>query len=312
MANEKIYRCPTCNKELTKEEYDKALQIDRAREKEINNRIKEAFDAGAKQYEQQINLLTKQNAKLQDTIEHLEKGDTAQRAGFENEMILQEGLKKEFPSDDVERHGHHGDVLQVVNYDSRSVGLIVFECKRKTTLDTKDIRQAYAALQYRKADYAILVTTATRTDKHKHAPFDSLLKEKDVLIIRPAGVLSLVSLLRDSLIFMYKSNLSPEQRLDANRKLSDYLAQGEGGLAIKTIVHHSSQLYDRLIDEIRRHKIDWNEQWKDICHINIAGNILSQNIGLILSGQKPIILNSQKPLALPRPKETLIEKEEEQ
>jgi len=301
--NEKVLRCPLCKKELTKGEYEKALQLDKAREKDVKTQVQNAFNNGAKQNENQVDLLTRQYAKALDTIEHLKRGDTAQKAGYEDENILIEGLQKEFPDDEIQKHGKKGDILQVVNCDGSSAGTIVYECKRMAALLKAHIKQTYTALQYRKANHAILVTTATRTDKHGDKAFDSLLYDEEygIYIVRPLGVMALVGLLRDAMIFIHKSNLSPAQRLDANRKLSDYLTQGEGNMAINTIIHHSSQLRNGLMDEMHRHDIDFNERWKSIYHIGVSGVFISQNIDLILSGQEPTILDSKTPPALPKP-----------
>lgn len=305
--SEKIYKCPLCKKSLTQEEYSVVLQLDKARavalKKEIVEAKKQSFDAGVKQNESQVNLLTKQYAKALDTIEHLKRGDTAQKAGYAEEDRLIEGLQKEFPDDEIQKHGKKGDVLQIVNYDGSSAGKIVYECKRMATLLKAHIKQTYTALQYRKANYAILVTVATRTDKHGDKAFDSLLYDEEygIYIVRPLGVMALVTLLRDAMIFMHKSNLSPAQRLDANRKLSDYLTRGEGSMAINTIIHQTTQLRNGLMDEMHRHDIDFNERWKSIYHIGVSVVVISQNIGLILSGQEPTILNLKTPPALPLP-----------
>ena len=168
---EKKYKCPTCKKELTKEEYQRILGVVKAQKRELEAQIKNAKDEakkdglteGFKQSKTQIDLLKNQLAKAQDTIKlNLEKQTTAQLEGFANEKRLAIQLREVFPNDEIKEEGKHGDILHAVRINGNHAGLIVYECKRKLDIKKEDIDQTYKAKQYRKADYAILVSTGQR------------------------------------------------------------------------------------------------------------------------------------------------------
>ena len=311
---EKKYKCPTCKKELTKEEYQEILGVVKAQKRELEAQIKRAKEEakesglteGFKQSETQIDLLKNQLAKAQDTIKlNIEKQTTAQLEGFANEKRLATQLREVFPGDEIKEEGKHGDILQVVCVDGNHAGLIVYECKRKPTINKADIRQAYTAKKYRKADYAILVTTGQR----KRPPFSGLALEEDVYITCPDVVFTLIHLLRTRLIEMLKANLPEAEREDANRKLAEYLTQGEGNLAMGFILREATTQKEQLIKEYQQTNSWWEERWKSIQTIGISGNILQQNTNAVMSGQEPTQLDLKRLLPLPylaleQPKET--------
>lgn len=311
----KKYRCPTCKKELTKEEYQTILKVSMAQKRELEaqvKRVKENAKAeGAKQKETQIKLLQDQLIKSQDTIKNLKGLTTAQLEGFAVEERLVEALETTFPNDIIKREGKKGDVLQTVCVDNNHAGLIVYECKRMATIYKAHIHQAYVAKKYRKADYAILVTTGHR----KRPPFGGLAFEQDVYIVCPDGVFPLIHLLRTRLIEMLKANLPEAEREDANRKLAEYLTKGEGKLAMGFILREATTQKEQLIKEYHQTNSWWEERWKSIQTIGISGSILEQNISAVMSGQEPTQLDLKRLLPLPylaleQPKEPEGEREE--
>lgn len=303
----KIYLCPTCKKELTKEEYDYALGIVKELKEAIGKAREEGKEAGTQQYKTQVELLEKQHlthvGRLEKTIETLKAGTTAQKVGFKDEYSLCDNLKTQFPDDDIQHKGKLGDILQVVCVEDAEIGKIVYECKNKPRIESADIRQTFLAKQYRKANHAILVTTGER----KRKPFDGLGYEHDIFIVTYALVIFLVNILRSHMVDMHHSSLPENQQADANRLLANYLTQGEGRLAINAISTQANLLAEGLQDEMIKTRKWWLERWNSIQTIGIAGNSILINIQLILTGQAPELLEYHQMKSLP---ESTLEKQE--
>jgi len=295
---EKKYKCPTCKKELTKEEYQNILGVVKAQKRDIEAQIKRAKEAGkaegAKQKETQVKLLQDQLHKSQDTIKGLKKGTTAQLEGFANEKILAAQLREVFPDDEIKEEGKCGDVLQTVYVNENPIGTIIYECKRKSTILKIDIHQAYLAKKSRKADYAILVTTGQR----QRPKFSGLASEQDVWVVCPNLAFTLIHLLRNTLIETAKANLPEAKREDANRKLAEYLTQGQGKLAISFILSQAKIQTEQLKKEVQQHRQGWEQQWQSIQTIGISGEVLQQNVSAVMSGQEPIQLDLKRLLPL--------------
>ncbi len=240
------YRCPTCNKILTKAEYEKALRIHGEREAHLAHREKELkrkerdqrarereFKRGAKKKlqqetarvrEQERLRAKRQQAGLKDTIQKLQerlrqraRGSTPQTEGLEFEDKLAARLEKEFPEDEILHKGKGGDVLHTVKFDKKPVGVIIYECKRTSSIQESHIVQTHKAKQTREADFAVLVTTG------KKRGFSGFAQFRGVSVVSPLAVIPLVSLLREHLIEMGRLKITKEKRAVLAQQLMRYI-----------------------------------------------------------------------------------------
>ncbi len=264
MTNEKFF-CPLCNHEVSESEYlkltgrwDKLRQlevkfrsklkseIDKARREERSSRSKEIVLLRGK--------LASLRGELKKTKDRLELGLTPQIEGLLYEKELARQLLKKFSQDSIISAGKGGDVIQEVRLDGKLVGRIVYECKKVLRLQSCYIEQARRAMVLRKADFAIVVTTA----KAKNT-FGFWL-EKDVLIVHPAGVLALAEWLRLSLIELAKARMPAGARELAAEAVLGFLASAEFRNPLQDAIRRSIRLEEELADERKAHERFWSRR----------------------------------------------------
>ncbi|MCL5744339.1 MAG: DUF2130 domain-containing protein, partial [Acidobacteria bacterium] len=224
----KSHRCPVCKKVLSREEYEQALGILGEREKhfheeanalqsrfqhdkeKLNQALQEAKTSAQKARQEGIEAERSRTARLlagkaeevrrlKERIEQLKRGATPQTQGLEFEVTLVSRLRREFPEDDIQHKGKHGDVLQLVMSNAKCAGRIIYECKRTPNVPAEHVKQCFQAKQDRNADYGVLVTTGRRRG------YNGLAQTDGIIVVAPAAVLQIVSLLRATLIEMARA-----------------------------------------------------------------------------------------------------------
>jgi len=178
------YRCPVCKKPLTKNEYETALGILEAREQHLHGETKKLSDklaaahrklknarheglrAGRDEERKRTRRLVagydRKMEAMRQRIKQIERGTTPQTEGLEFEDELAARLRREFPQDLIIPKGKGGDVLQLVRFEQKEIGRIIFECKRTSRISGQHIHQAALAKQSREADFSVVVTTGKR------------------------------------------------------------------------------------------------------------------------------------------------------
>lgn len=307
------YRCPVCGKPLTKREYEQALGILGERERhlkhekeELKKKLLEAKTKERKAKEEGIKVerartqrllvgKDKQIQVLKERIDQLKKGSTPQTEGLEFEDELCKRLKKEFPEDDIKHTGKGGDIVHIVMSEKITAGVIVYECKRTPKIMSQHISQARAAKQSREADFAILVTTGQRKG------FSGLSQINNVLLVSPLGVVSLASLLRDSLITMLRARIQKEKRALVAQQLLEYVTCPQFKNPIEEVVHITDELQGTIKEEFKSHMRNWQRRWVNYQTIHWDSSQVQANLRLILQGKepKPIGRPDVLPLQLP-------------
>lgn len=268
----KTYRCPVCGKSLTKQEYEKALKIQEAKEKHLQHlqaELKKAQTELAKKVEavrKAAQQKEKRRAerlmagwktkvrKLEERIRQLEKGSTPQTEGLEFEDKLTARLRKEFPEDQIQHKGKGGDVLHIVLFAKKEAGTIIYECKRTPRIPVQHVRQAYLAKQSRHADFAVLVTTGTKRG------FSGVVEANGVLIVSPLAAIPLASLLRAHLIEMLRGKVTKEKRAIIAQQLMKHITSPQFKNPIEKIVHLSTELQDMIKTEAKDHFRIWKKR----------------------------------------------------
>lgn len=122
-----------------------------------------------KQLENSLNVSAKKydtaTAEIKKLKEQIEKGITPQIEGLLEEGNLLAKLKELFPSDKFEHPGKGGDIIQMIMEQGKEIGKIVYECKKVKTFSNSHVEQAKQARNFRKADFAVLVTNAFPSKK---------------------------------------------------------------------------------------------------------------------------------------------------
>lgn len=256
------FRCPLCQSQLSKERWLEVTRLWEEQDRLIAEAEKRGTDKERRRTSYLQNLLRKRDEEQEKLREQnrelrqqLKRGTTPQMEGLLYEKELCRQLQNTFPSDKVTHHGKGGDVMQQVLLHGRKVGRFVFECKRvQQRLPKQYIEQARRALVERKADYAILVTNAGKANTF------GFWTEKDVLIVHPAGVVALVSWLRDQLVKLAQARMTRRQREQAAKAILEFVDSPEFRNPLRDVVRRSEQLGHDLLQEKKMHHRIWLER----------------------------------------------------
>ncbi len=221
-----------------------------------------------------------QRARIKELEEQIKKQTTPQIEGLLYEITLIKELKKHFRNDVFDHEGKKGDVVHhILDKHNVEIGKIVYECKRVKKYDKKFITQAFEAKQIRKADFAILVTTVMKPKTQ------GFFAEKGVLIVHPAGVISLVSILRDQIIKIAQMKLGQEARDKAIKHTLKYLQSSEFSNSIEAITEEAINSYKELAIEVRKHLDGWKRRYGYYTKIYTEAIKVKDATATALSGQ---------------------------
>ena len=300
------YRCPVCKKNLTKREFERAFKIHEAQkehvkalernleekerrfreqEKRIKQQAREAEHSRTRRIVEGKDLKIR---NLNETIKLLKRGQTPQEYGPEFERKLVKRLKGEFKCDDIQHKGKGGDVLHIVMEGGKVAGSIIYECKWTPRISGSHIRQAARAKMSRRADFAVLVTCGTKRG------FGGFTEMSGVLVVAPAGVVSLAGLCRMHVVKMFHSGVEKKQRAKVATQLLNFIKSPEFKNPIEEIVRTSEHLREGIMEEFRWHKSDWERRWNAYGRIHWDGFAIQENLRSVFHGGKP------KPMIQPR------------
>jgi hypothetical protein len=194
------------------------------------------------------------------------------------EKLLKE-LRRRFRHDRFKHEGKRGDVLHWPMTNNHVAGLIVYECKRVQRYLPAYVKQAGDAKEKRKADFAILVTSAMK--KRTHGFF----AEKGVLVVHPAGVVHLVSILRDQIVRIDRMKLSHLQRSKAVKLTLQYLEGPEFANSMEGIMQQALTLYEDMMREVKNHIAVWRKREAGYKKIYEDASTVKVTTRALLSGE---------------------------
>jgi Na+-translocating ferredoxin:NAD+ oxidoreductase RnfG subunit len=320
MARAQRYRCPVCNKALTKKEFERAFNIHegqkqhlealqqqlaevKRKSKQNENQIRKDARSEARQAEKDrtsriLEGKDKALAKVRKAYELLKRGKTPQEGGPEFEVKLVKRLRAEFKDDDVQptKGGRSGDVLHTVKEAGKIAGVIIYECKWEPRISGSHVRQAAQAKMSRRAHFAVLVTTGTKRG------FSGLTEVSGVLVVAPAGTVALAALLRNHLIGMLRAGIEKKRRAKVANQLLKFIKSPEFRNPIEEVVRTAEQLKDGVEDEYKWHVNDWKKRLSAYERIRWDGFAVQENLRRVFHGEAPKqLLPPKVTLALPAP-----------
>lgn len=220
-----------------------------------------------------VEEIRKREAKIQLLQEQLRKNKTPSELGFANEKEMLKALQERFPADRFEHTGKGGDIVHYIKDSGREIGIIVYELKKVANFSNSHIQQTLAAKQKRNADYALLVTNAKRSRNDF-----GFSVSKGVIIIHPAGALTIISILREHLITISKLKLSNKQREEATKAVLDYIYSPVFKNSIECIIENTIELYDSMKREVKDHINTWQDRIKRYSEINIQAIAIDDRV----------------------------------
>ncbi len=188
-------------------------KLDRQRQIEMRQVQREGVMAGIEKQKartEKVSLMAERYRKARDEAierakqfeEMIKNGTTPQIEGFDFERELDNQLKSKFPEDEIKSTGRKGDIIQTVQTEDKKVGKIIYECKKTKEFQNKFVEQIRRDKTRVIADYGVIVTWATKEDRH------GFWVEGDIIIVHPYGVLDIATFLRETLVQMYTLKLS--------------------------------------------------------------------------------------------------------
>jgi len=243
--------------------------------------------------------LRQQERDIRELENQLKRQTTAQIEGLLYEKDLVRELRKRFPEDKFQHTGKGGDVIHSIIRGGRQVGLIVYECKRVKHYSAGHVKQAAEAKEKRKADFAILVTNAMKKGTQ------GFFTERGVIIVHPAGLLSISNVLRSHIVRIAEMKLGQLQRDEAVKLTLEYLEGPEFTNSMDAIILESISLYKDLLDEMEKHKAGWKRRYSSYKKVCEEASTVKSTSQALLSGQpeyKKLIRTDTLPALVELPK----------
>jgi len=314
----KNYKCPLCGNILTKDRWikimgrwsdfekerdknEKLLEKYKKEKEDIENRHKQDIRKATKLAEAtgiskgikkekserermnkmlqgQTKTIIDSHKKIQELQKQLKEGKTPQTAGFDYEKEVQQMLLENFTDDKIKSTGRKGDAIQFIIVNGIEIGSILYECKKTEKYDNAFIKEIKRHQELARADYSVIVTHALKEGKSK------FFIEENVIVIDPLGLLDLATLLRSSLIDIYKIKLTREEAKEKGIKVLRYMQSGEFKNNMIDIIEKSRGAYKLLMKEVKDHERAWTERIKLYKSIHENTQKVRKSIGEIVIG----------------------------
>ena len=265
------------NAEKRKFEHEKKLAIKDGIEKG-KQKEKSRADRLSKLVSKQSLDLQNATQKIKKLEKHLKDGTTPQTAGIDFEKELTDQLKKEFPTDKIKDLGKGGDILHRVNFESKEIGSILYECKKTAQFLPEYVHQTKRAIAQRSATYGVLVTFATKKDSQ------GFFVENDIIVVHPYGAVHIAQVLRNALVEMHSLKLNHKELEERSQNLMNFIKSDDFKNSVDNAIYRTEELAKLLTQECKEHFKNWEKRLR---HYNgIHGNTKQIEISTknILSG----------------------------
>jgi hypothetical protein len=252
------YHCPLCDSPLSRSKYEEVLNIQKSQKNELEQTVRQEKRRLNEAFREK--LAAARNKARDWALKQIKReiGNagraTPQDFGLASEESLRETLAEAYPRDHVIRTGQAGDVVQTVLDIGKHCGIIAYECKRKLSIGSADIRDAIKAKRKTKADFSVLVHCGTRKG------FGGIAFIEGIYVVSPAGVLVVAALLRELLIHMSKIGLDARQRQAVARQLVAYVDSTDFRSPLEQILQDAADDNYDLEREKSAHERWWKER----------------------------------------------------
>lgn len=267
-------------KETTKAEIKKERERTRSKVEGKYEKLRYSFNSALLQMKAKSGKIEEQQRQIRELERQLKRQTTPSVEGLLYETTLIAQLKKKFPEDSFLHTGKGGDVVHSVVQEGETVGIILYECKRVKNYSSGHVSQTFLAKEKRKADFGILVTNAMKKGTQ------GFYSEKGVLIVHPAGVLSLVAVLRVQMVRIAAMKLGQLERDQAVKLTLAYLQGPEFSNSMDSIVRETSLLYDELREEIKTHYVVWKKRYGSYTRMHLEASRVKETANAVLRGEK--------------------------
>ncbi len=295
-------------------------KIEKQKAKELKQALLKGITTGAEKQKartkkvfQMAEKTRKERDKAMEKVKQLEemikKGTNPQIEGFNFEHEFANQLKKKFPEDEIVPTGHKkGDVIQMVQVETKKIGKIIYECKKTKTFENKYLDQIRQDKNRVVADYGVIVTWATKENNR------NFWIDNDIVIIHPYGALDIAMFLRTMLLQMYTLKLSRSEFEAKSKAILEFMQSEEFRTRIQNSIAESRGAYEVLKKEITTHFNVWNKRARIYRNIHKNTNIIQNAIRYVLLHGKipenPPEIEELPPLQISSQQEQAEEKQE--
>jgi hypothetical protein len=242
--------------------------LEKAKDDAINAEKAKAFDEHQK-------LSTRVN-ELQRALEK----KTNEELGEGAEVELFEALKAEFPDDCITRIGkgvQGADMLHVVMLNGKECGTIIYDSKNHGRFLHEHATKLRTDQLAAKADHAILSTRKfpqKTSQLHHH--------EAGVLVVNPARVTAVVTLIRQHMIQTYVRRVSDAERESKTAALYDFITSDRFVQFQSRVDANTDALLELQVKDKKFHDTKWKKEGELLKQIQKTQADLSNEISAII------------------------------
>jgi hypothetical protein len=235
-------------------------EVDRQRQKEAGEQ------RSALEKDRDLALLkqsaefTRERESFQEKIQEMNRQlsrRSSQEIGDGAEIDLYETLRETFPSDQITRIqiGHPGaDILHEVMYKGQPCGRIVIDSKNRKAWQNAFVMKLRQDQTEAGAEHAILSSTAFPSGKKE------LCIESEVIVVSPARVQHVVTLLRRTMITVHVRGLSIKERAGKMNRLYKLITSEGYAQKFGELVNLTNDVLDLDVQEKKSHDSVWKKR----------------------------------------------------
>lgn len=200
--------------------------------------------------------------KLLSQITNLQRDlekKTNEELGEGAEVVLYDALREAFNGDRIERikKGMPGaDIRHVVISNGQECGTIIYDSKNHRKFLGEHVSKLVADQLAEKAEHAVL-------SLHKFPAKASQLHVQDgVVLVNPARVVALVTIIRQHLVQAHTLRLSHSERESKTAALYAFMTSGRCVQLLDQIDRNAANLLELQVSEVKWHQAQWERQGK--------------------------------------------------
>ena len=251
----------------------KFIQEAKENEEELKRKIEEDYAQKVRELEERLNDQKKLN---EEQRRKLNQG-SVQLQGEVQELIIEEWLRCNFPSDEIReiKKGQNGaDIVHVINpYKGINDGIIYIESKNTKVFQNSWVKKIKKDSKEINADVNIIITKAMPNGKHHFTIVDG------VYICTLSHFKIICELFRESVVKLKSFKVAQENKSDKVVKLYDYLmSPGFKNLLIE-LVNGFIEQEELLVKEKRAITANWKkrELHNEVIRNNISNLYMNIN-----------------------------------
>jgi hypothetical protein len=223
-----------------------------------------------------------ENQKLTDKVNDLQRAlenKTAEELGEGAEIDLCDALKKEFPSDDIQRipKGTPGaDIIHVVMLSGKKCGTIIYDSKNHNQFRWEHVTKLRADQLAARAEHAILSTRKFPQGTRQLHLHDG------VVLANPARVVLIATMIRQHLVQLHAQRVSDIERDSKTAALYEFIISERCGSLLSRIDERGDDLLEEQQKEVKWHENHWKREGEAIRGIQKAKADLENQVNLII------------------------------